>query len=354
MSCDLMHDMLERICRYEAAYFLDYFIHKKKYFSLERLNDRITFFQASAPSDIECSIPKIKSDHLKTICIVMSASEMLALISYLGIIIGDLIPEDDTCWEIYILLHQILMLLLDAIFSHDSLNYLKIIIEEHHDLFCQHSGMTLKPKHHFLVHYPSLISKIGPVRFLWSMRYEAFHKLLKSTANSITSRKNILLTLAKKQQLRFSFRILSESGFFNNIDFSPIWDDLRSLPEYNIIVELLTKEGYFIEDNPYFSVRWAKCNNTTYKLGMVLGTSDNNEYDIPSFAAIKYIIIVSNHIIYFVCTSLNVIKFNSHVQCYEVDENSHFLTILTPSLLRDQKPKIAFRTFNGTKMILTT
>lgn len=70
MSCDLMHDMLKGICRYEAAYYFDYFIHKKKYFSLDRLNDRITFFQASASSDIECSIPKIKNEQLKKMCVI--------------------------------------------------------------------------------------------------------------------------------------------------------------------------------------------------------------------------------------------------------------------------------------------
>lgn len=59
MSCDLMHDMLEGICRYEAAYFFVYFIHKKKYFSLERLNERITFFQASAPSDLSAQYQKL-------------------------------------------------------------------------------------------------------------------------------------------------------------------------------------------------------------------------------------------------------------------------------------------------------
>lgn len=212
--------------------------------------------------------------------------------------------------------------------------------------------MSLKPKHHFLAHYPLLISKIGPVRYLWSMRYEAFHKILKSTANSITSRKNILLTLAIKQQLRFSFRILSESGFSNNIDFSPLWDDIQSLPECNIIVDLLNKEGYLLEDNTYFSVRWAKCNNVMYKVGMVLETPDNH---VPSFATIKYIIIVSNHVIYFVVTSLDIIKFDSHKQCYEVEQNSHFLTTLSLSVLKDQKPKIAFRSLNDTKvMILTT
>jgi hypothetical protein len=41
------------------------------------------------------------------------------------------------------------------------------------------------------------------------MRFEGKHKELKTTANSTTSRKNIVKTLSLKQQLRLSYRLLS-------------------------------------------------------------------------------------------------------------------------------------------------
>lgn len=153
-----------------------------------------------------------------------------------------MVPKGDKCCDLYILLHQILRILLDTIYSTERLGYLTVLIQEHRELYCELFKIPLKPKHHLLLHYPDLIAKIGPLRYLWSMRFEGFHQILKSTANSVTSRKNILLTLSKKQQLRFSFQILSKKGFINNVDFSPFWDDISALPEYETIAKLLIEE----------------------------------------------------------------------------------------------------------------
>jgi len=38
---------------------------------------------------------------------------------------------------------------------------------------------TLKPKHHFLIHYPSIIEQSGPPRNYWCFRFEGKHKELK-------------------------------------------------------------------------------------------------------------------------------------------------------------------------------
>lgn len=81
---------------------------------------------------------------------------------------------------------------------------LKTLIYNHHELYLKLFNVNLKPKHHHLVHYPYIIQMSGPVSLFWSMRFEAKHKELKDTANSITSRKNIAYTLSLKQlQLAF-------------------------------------------------------------------------------------------------------------------------------------------------------
>jgi len=58
------------------------------------------------------------------------------------------------------------------------------------------------------------------------MRYEAFHKQLKSTAKIVTSRVNLLLTLCIKQQLKFSYRILSKKCLSNSIEFTQFLGEL--------------------------------------------------------------------------------------------------------------------------------
>lgn len=194
LSCDLMHDMLLGILRYDMALIINALI-KSKYFSLTHLNERIKFFKFSK-ADIGNQMPQIKPEHLKKKIIIISASEMMSLVAYFGIIVGDLVPENDEVWNFYILTVQILNNLLSRSFSQKSIEYLSTLIEEHHSLVISLFNEHLRPKYHLLLHYPEIINLLGPPRYYWSMRYESFHRLLKCTANSVACRKNLLVTMS--------------------------------------------------------------------------------------------------------------------------------------------------------------
>lgn len=88
---------------------------------------------------------------------------------------------------------------------------LKSLIKAHHKFYVSFFKQ-LKPKHHFMVHYPNLILKIGPISQVWCMRLEGKHRELKRYSNSTTSRKNLPLSLLLKQQLKFSARVVCEHG----------------------------------------------------------------------------------------------------------------------------------------------
>lgn len=195
-SCDLMHNMLLGILRYDMAFIINYLINVK-YFTLHRLNERIKFFKYSKV-DAGSVMPQIKQEHLKKNLIIISASEMMSLTLYFGILVGDLVPEDDDVWKFYSLTAHLLENLLARSFTEASIMYLQRIIEEHHELISILFKEHLRPKYHFLLHYPLIINLLGPPRYFWSMRYESFHKLLKNTANSVTCRRNLLITLSIK------------------------------------------------------------------------------------------------------------------------------------------------------------
>lgn len=63
----------------------------------------------------------------------------------------------------------------------------------------------LIPKHHFILHYPNVIRKLGPLKKLWTMRFEAKHKALKTYSSVITAKKNICLRLCYATKLQFDF-----------------------------------------------------------------------------------------------------------------------------------------------------
>ena len=92
-TCNLMHDFYLGVCRYDMARIIDSFI-KKKYFSLDRLNNRLKYFD-HMELDRGNKISPMKAKHLRDGYIIITSAQMSALVTYFGIIIGDLIPHDD-------------------------------------------------------------------------------------------------------------------------------------------------------------------------------------------------------------------------------------------------------------------
>lgn len=131
----------------------------------------------------------------------MSASETLCFSRHLGVMIGDLVPVDSEIWQLYLLLRKIIEIVTLKSIQPEHTILLTTLITEHHQLYLKLFNINLKPKHHYLLHYPYIMRKVGQVSHLWSMRYESKYRESKSTANSINSRKNICYTLGIKHQL---------------------------------------------------------------------------------------------------------------------------------------------------------
>lgn len=87
---DIMHDMLEGVCNYDIGLMLKIMIFDLKYFTIDKLNNRIELFDYGSidirnrPTLIASETLKGKGNKLK-----MSASEMLCFVKNLGLIIGD-------------------------------------------------------------------------------------------------------------------------------------------------------------------------------------------------------------------------------------------------------------------------
>lgn len=60
----------------------------------------------------------------------------------------------------------------------------------------------LKPKFHHLIHYASALLNNGPLIKFWSIRFESYHRSVKLTAESTSSKRNLLKTIAIKQSLK--------------------------------------------------------------------------------------------------------------------------------------------------------
>jgi len=314
--CDLMHDVLEEILRYDMAEIINCLI-KKKYFSLQQLNERIKYFKFLEVGTGN-PIPSIKPEYLKKRSIIMSASEMLALMIYFPILVGDLVPSTEAIWDFYIVLYKMFDILISRTISESSISYLKILIAEHHQLYCQLFQQTLKPKFHILLHYPRILKKVGPVRHIWLMRYEAFHKQLKDTSTISHSRVNLLLTLCIKQQLKLSYRLLSRKGLSNPIECEKFIGALHDIKEIRLHSVIKSSNISFSEEaNVFGSI---KIDNIKYNIKNVLQINDTEFDTLLEFGLLLYILLDKKNIT-FILSPLMTISFQNHLQAYQISIN---------------------------------
>ena len=92
----------------------------------------------------------------------------------------------------------------DAIIEY--LDHRKIVFGSYPDLLGK-----VKPKHHYLVHYPDAIRNFGPCLAYWTGRFESKHRVSKGLAESAKNFKNISLTVSVRQQKRMA------SKFYNGL-----------------------------------------------------------------------------------------------------------------------------------------
>ncbi|KAJ1526548.1 hypothetical protein ONE63_008135 [Megalurothrips usitatus] len=237
----------------------------------------------------------------------------------LGEMIGDLVPEDDPVWELYILLREIIDILFAPEFSAGTENLLHVLVVEHHQLYMELFLCNLKPKFHFMLHYSSLMLTLGPLVYLSSIRWEAKHRELKQVARATNSRINLPHTVVLKHQLRQCYRFMSGDGL--KVEFSVGLTQL--VQRETVDPRALLRD--FIPPNVLVNVaKWVSVCGIYFKCGLLLHVGYNDT--LPSFTKITEIIFdgidPSGHPkIYFICSAYKTKSFSRHHHSYKVSEN---------------------------------
>lgn len=88
------------------------------------------------------------------------ASQCWCLGRLLPLMIGHIIPVDNDHWINFCLLLTIMDYLFAPTISSNAIDYLRIIIAEHHESFQQlYQNCNFIPKMHYMVHYPDWIQR---------------------------------------------------------------------------------------------------------------------------------------------------------------------------------------------------
>ena len=100
-------------------------------------------------------------------------------------------------------------------FSYDTIAYLGILIQEYLTLFqTLYPATTLKPKHHYMIHYPSEISMFGPLIYSWTMRQESKLSFAKRVSY-LSNYKNVSKTVANRHQYWLCHKIISDPSLLS-------------------------------------------------------------------------------------------------------------------------------------------
>jgi hypothetical protein len=315
---DVMHDILQGVFCFDTLKVLAVFIIEKKYFNIQFFHRRVNAFPYKKNENKPCL--DITESFLKNDGkLKMSASECLTLARNLPLLIGDRVPVDDEHWKLLVLLNKILAIIICDSFVSGTENYLELLIKEYLELLEYLFPGSIKPKHHHMIHYPSVMRMMGPLWKISSMRYESKNKEGKVTSHAAICRINICRTIAVKHQLKLAYRFICE-----NLDEPLIWEFGGSSITTLNLLESYCKFSHvfpYTRDCELKTVKWVTYFNRKICPGDVLVFFNNeaNDTDLePKFYGIHVLVIVEE-ILLIVAKILPGLLFDSHFQCYEVD-----------------------------------
>lgn len=96
---------------------------------------------------------------------VVTLCRIGGLLGLLPVIVGHRIKDPESeVWQLVLLLRQVVDLICAPATMADQVAYLRVLIEEYvHFRSVTFPSKPLKPKHHYLCHYPELIKQFGPL-----------------------------------------------------------------------------------------------------------------------------------------------------------------------------------------------
>ncbi len=202
----IMHDLYEGVVPYEMKLLIIYCIHKK-FFTIDELNSRIERFgfECNKPRPFDPALLRNSDSKIR-----QSASQMMVLSQALPLLIGDKVPLDDAHWNSFLLLIRICSVANSPVCTRDTIAYLQILIEEKLTAFKHlYPNSKLLPKHHYMIHYPSQMLRLGPLIQSWTMRQESKLSFIKRVSRQ-SNYKNICKTVAKKHQFWICYQLIKD------------------------------------------------------------------------------------------------------------------------------------------------
>lgn len=223
-TVDAMHDILEGAVPYTLHIIFEYCL-EKKILKLVELQNMIQSYnygylnKRNIPSKL-----KMKSTNLG-----QNSTQLYCLITNLPFILYGYRDRLGSIWMLVETLLQLIEIVFSEVLYENDLYRLETVIERHTNFIVQVMKKDLIPKHHHLLHYPRVIKAMGPAIFTCTMRSEAKHQELKSTAQKTKNFINLTKTIAEKHQQLLSLR---DNRYCDQIEPGKATESFEASDEY--------------------------------------------------------------------------------------------------------------------------
>lgn len=258
-SVDVMHDINEGVVAYCLHDFFAYIIDKK-IISAEDIQRRVRDFNYTESfKKIKPSLINFDKHNLN-----QNASQLYCLYVNLPFIFVDLIQSFGESWTPVMYLNKCLQIIYSTEMTENDLKNLEFYIEQHLSAIIRIFNRTLTAKHHFFIHYPDIVRRMGPPIHLWTMRLEAKHKFFTETAQKKKNFKNPTKTMASHHQLY----ICKSPNISVDISLSTISSQFSNSMQFKKFENILKNISDEID-----SIRvhkFAKYGNMEYRAGCLL------------------------------------------------------------------------------------
>lgn len=299
-----MHDVMEGIIPYFLENFFK-FCSESKITSYTIITELVRdfnygfLFKSKRPSKIKTS-----SSHLN-----QNATQLYTIMLHLPFIFEKHRDKLGDVEKLMKTLLQIMQILFSPVIRESDIVRLERLIHEYLEDYQRIFKVPLSAKHHFLLHYPNLIRRMGPVLYTWMMRMEAKHKVLASLGKGQCF-KNIALTIAERHQI-----IMCKDQF----DLPMFDESQRATMHGSVFEQFISELGFDIND--YHKLKFLKYNCFQYRKGLVL-IEQGNAYEILE-------ILVCDYTYSFICKELQLLEFDSFFNSIKVgSRNTQSFTLI--------------------------
>lgn len=335
---DSMHDF-HGVAAYTLAKLIDYYIDKGD-FDLDTLNNRIASFPYNSTEKSSKPVPIFreaskKNKNISKIKIRQSAAELMCLVRYFGLIIGDKIQTPSKHWSLYKHLRGLAGLLSKPNFEKSDIQNLQFLIEKHNTLYFDLFG-PLKPKMHFLLHYHRLILLYGPAVHFSCLQFEQANRIMKEATAGTASCKNLPLTIAYRNQLSFCYKMHFSPKITSEIILGPC--------NKQNVADLSGQLREQIPFNYVSTLKYVLIFNHSFSSGTVCIIRFDD--DGPRFGLLNNIFYVNDTDVRLSFKTFKTVVFDSHYQAYRV-RSEHNNVIVNLNMLPKNPPCLYIKKFDA-------